>query len=87
MTSLEKSSYKLYGNYKTRPDAVNKCFTVARERGIKIFAIHRGGMCLASNDLNRYKTFGKANDCRDSKGAYSAKDVYLILQPQCNIHK
>ena len=81
MTILDGLDFRLNGIYTTRPDAINTCFTVARERGHRIFAIVHGGKCLASNDLNRYKRYGKANNCRNFKGGFWSNDVYLILQP------
>ena len=81
MAKLEGLDAKISGKYRTRSDAINKCFMVARKRGCKIFALFEQGMCLASNDLNTYKYHGKSKWCKNSKGSFRAKDVYLILRP------
>ena len=82
MANLEGLDARLNGNYETRSDAINKCFMAARKRGCKIFALLRQGICLASNDLNRYRYYGpeKSANCK-RKGYLMAKDVYLILRP------
>merc|ERR1712072_366043 len=81
---IDGSDARIRGNYRARSDAINKCYAVARERGMRIFALQDGGWCAASKDLNGYKKYGKANHCRNMKGGGWANDVYLILNPKLN---
>jgi hypothetical protein len=79
---LDGSDARIQGNYQARTDSINKCFAVARERGMRIFAVQHGGWCAASKDLNGYKKYGKANNCANGKGGGLANDVYLISHPK-----
>ena len=75
---LDGSDRRLTGNYKARKDAINKCFQVARAKGMVIFAVQDGGWCAGAKTLNRYRKYGKATNCRNGKGGGWANDVYRI---------
>ena len=76
---LEGKYDTLDGDYKKRENAIEKCFQVAVKRGFKYFAVQNGGQCFASEDAGpRYSMYGKADTCRDGKGASWANDVYII---------
>ena len=44
---LEGTDPILDGDYKTREDAVNKCYQVAEKRGFQVFAVQNGGQCFS----------------------------------------
>ena len=46
-----------------------------------IFAVQNGGWCAAATNLNGYRKYGKANNCRNGKGGAWANDVYRITNP------
>ena len=48
---------------------------------MKVFAIKDTGMCGASKDMNGYKKYGKAGNCKNGVGAPWVNDVYRILHP------
>ena len=78
---MDGSDARILGNYQARKDAIKKCFEVAKERGMKIFAVQHGGWCAASKGLNGYQKYGKATNCANGKGGAWANDVYLITAP------
>ena len=43
-----------------------------------LFAVQHGGWCAGAKDLNGYKKYGKAGNCKDGKGGPSTNDVYQI---------
>ena len=43
-----------------------------------IFAVQNGGWCAAANTLARYRTYGKAGNCKNGKGGAWANNVYRI---------
>ena len=43
-----------------------------------IFAVQNGGWCAAANTLGRYRTYGKAGNCKNGKGGAWANNVYRI---------
>ena len=79
---LEGSDARLKGSYRNRKDAINKCYIVARERGMKVFALQNGGWCAGSKDLNGYKKYGRSKICKKWKGGPWTNDVYQILKPK-----
>ena len=66
------------GDYSLRKDPIKKCFCVAVEKGLTVFAIQDGGWCGAGNDLASAKKYGKSTACKDGKGGGWANDVYII---------
>ena len=78
---IEGSDPRIRGNYQRRGDAINKCFQVARQRKMVLFAVQNGGWCAASENLNGYKKYGKSGKCRNGKGGPWANDVYRIRNP------
>ena len=46
-----------------------------------IFAVQNGGWCAAANNMNGYRRYGKATNCRNGKGGAWANDVYRITSP------
>ena len=78
---IEGSDPRIRGNYQRRGDAINKCFQVARQRKMVLFAVQNGGWCAAAGNLNGYKKYGKSGKCRNGKGGPWANDVYRITNP------
>lgn len=78
MPIIEGSDSRLTGNYQQRADAVNKCYEVAKERGMKIFSVQHQGHCQADSTLDKYKKYGPSRACANGKGGPWANDVYLI---------
>ena len=46
-----------------------------------LFAVQHGGWCAGAKDLNGYKKYGKAGNCKDGKGGDLTNDVYQITNP------
>ena len=46
-----------------------------------IFAVQNGGWCAAAGNLNGYRKYGKAGNCKNGKGGPWANDVYRITNP------
>ena len=46
-----------------------------------IFAVQNGGWCAAANNMNGYRRYGKATNCKNGKGGPWANDVYRITSP------
>merc|ERR1712168_1679350 len=78
---IEGSDPRIRGNYVRRGDAINKCYQVARQRKMVIFAVQNGGWCAAAGNLNGYRKYGKASNCKNGKGGPWANDVYRITNP------
>ena len=78
---IEGSDPRIRGSYRGRADAINKCYQVARQRKMIIFAVQNGGWCAAATNLNGYRKYGKAANCRNGKGGAWANDVYRITNP------
>ena len=84
---IEGSDPRIEGDYKLRTNAIRKCYQVARQRHMVVFAIKDGGMCFASADLDGHQRHKKSKECRNrwSKGTSRAKNVYSItniIKPQ-----
>ena len=78
---IDGSDPRIRGNYQRRANAINKCYQVARERKMVLFAIQHGGWCAAAPNFNGYKRYGSSNKCRGGKGGPWANDVYRITNP------
>ena len=78
---LDGSDPRIRGNYQRRTNAINKCYQVARQRKMVLFAIQHGGWCAAAVNFNGFKKYGKSNKCRGGKGGPWANDVYRITNP------
>jgi hypothetical protein len=78
VTPQEGTDPTLDHNYYGRFDAINKCATVALNRGLKYFAIQHNGWCAASNDLIGAKRYGPAGNCSNGKGGGWANDLYQL---------
>ena len=76
---MEGTDPRLRGNYKTRKNAVEKCFEVASERGFQYFAIQDGGQCFGDKTAgSTYMKYGRGDGCRNGKGAAWRNDVYKV---------
>jgi len=78
MPIIEGTDDRLKDHYQYRADAINKCYAVAKERGMKIFALQHQGHCQADSTLDKYKKYGPSRACENGKGGPWANDVYLI---------
>ena len=67
-------------NYKSRKDAIEKCASVAKKRGYKVFAVQDGGMCLSSSTAHKtFHIYGTSRRCTSNgRGGDSANHVYVI---------
>lgn len=62
----------------TGPDAVLKCYHVARFKMYKAFGVQNGGECYSSVDAETsYDKYGVGSDCRDGTGSSTSNDVYM----------
>ena len=69
----------LYGAYRSRRDAIERCAAACMKRNYKAFAVQHGGWCACSPYGHKtYAKYGKSNKCRGGKGGPWANDVYLI---------
>merc|ERR1711962_1840309 len=78
---IDGSDARIRGNYRARADAINKCFQVAREKHMVLFAVQHQGWCAAAKNFLGYKKYGKSNACKNGKGGPWANDVYRITNP------
>lgn len=63
----------------TGPDAVLKCYQLARFKMYKAFGVQNGGECYSSVDADTtYDKYGAGSDCKDGTGSPSSNDVYFI---------
>ena len=82
--SLEGMSTVLDGKFKRRENAVEKCAEAARNFEFEIFAVARGGECLAGGgSLNgTFEMYGPSDNCQaDGEGGRrpAAMEVYEIV--------
>ncbi|KAI8521925.1 hypothetical protein Bbelb_016790 [Branchiostoma belcheri] len=79
----------LDGHYSDRQDALNKCYTVARALGMKIFALQNGGWCAGSPDENvNFKVYGPSTQCYiGGEGGPWSNHVYEIIDTDCDTEK
>ena len=82
---LDGADPSISDSYRTRSDAIEKCFRVARERGLVLFALQDGGWCVGADNLNGYKKYGSSDKCKNGKGGDLANDVYRITNPGIQI--
>ena len=78
--NLEGKSSFLNGHYKSRTNAIEKCFQAALKNDWEMFALQDGGQCFgSSNPALNYKKYGKSNTgCSNGKGGALLNEVYLI---------
>ncbi|XP_078664596.1 uncharacterized protein LOC144907424 [Branchiostoma floridae x Branchiostoma belcheri] len=76
--SLEGHDGVLLDDYKTRADAVEKCYQAARRNGYRVFGLQDGGLCGFSDVAHlTYQTYGRSSVCQvDGEGGVGAKEVY-----------
>merc|ERR1712048_53819 len=86
MPTLEGRDPRLDGEYQMRGDAISKCYQVALSRGYKYFGLQHSGRCLAGNDDEAFKKYGKSLDCKgEGKGGKWANDIYLVQEEDFNL--
>ena len=63
-----------------RPDAILRCGLTAAsaDEGYTVFAIHNGGECQASTDVNHLIIKGPDDLCVEGKGKSKSYDVYIF---------
>ena len=88
--TLENTDSRLDGGYQQRADAIEKCYNVAKDRGMKIFGLQHGGWCAGDFHMHSYDILGSpgqnngplsgypASQCANGKGGAWANDVYKI---------
>jgi len=78
--TMEYTDPRLDGaSYWGRADAITKCYNVAKDRGMKVFALQHNGWCAGSTDPNGFKRYGPSGACYgEGKGGPWANDVYTI---------
>merc|ERR1712020_577820 len=75
-------SFVLDGHYKTRKNAVQKCYKAALSLGMHIFAVQDGGQCFGSNvDASfPYQKNGPPTAClKNGEGGPMANEVYKTV--------
>ena len=76
---MEGTHEVLDGSFITRQKAIEKCGTLARMRGYRVFAIQDGGWCASGSTAHKtYKRYGTADNCVSGKGGANANDVYIM---------
>ncbi|KAI8494559.1 hypothetical protein Bbelb_277850 [Branchiostoma belcheri] len=77
--TLEGLDSRLEGSYRTRSNAVEKCYQAAKSRSFAVFAVQHGGQCYGSADgHNTYFKYGRSTACQAGDGGTWANDVYRI---------
>ncbi|CAH1787038.1 unnamed protein product [Owenia fusiformis] len=80
MIELEGTTDVLDGAYYQRENAINKCFTAARNEGLEYFALQDNGKCFGApfGDTS-YEMYGESEACdSNGMGGQWANDVYRI---------
>lgn len=81
LVSYEGQDPLLKDFYLLRKNAIEKCATVAKRRGYKVFALINGGKCLTgpkAHTVPVFKTF-RATGCKShGKGGYCNLHVYVV---------
>ena len=79
----------LDGHYRSRWNAIGKCFHTANNLGYSTFAVQDGGQCFSSNNArDTYNKYGSSTDCKkDGKGGPMANEVYAIKGRGYNLRK
>ena len=80
IATLEHQDSILDGDYKTRQDAIDKCYKATKKREFHVFAVQDGGMCSASGTAHQtFHQHGRSNTCEaGGKGGLGANQVYYI---------
>ena len=80
IATLEGQDSILDGDYKTRQNAIYKCYQATKKREFRVFAVQDGGMCSASGTAYQtFQQYGGSNACKaDGKGGLGANQVYCI---------
>ena len=70
------------GSWRSREDAIQKCFLGAKSLGYSVFAVQAGGWCASSATAkSTFTKYGKSNDCNSNgKGGTYASSVYEIIE-------
>ncbi|XP_035694513.1 uncharacterized protein LOC118428529, partial [Branchiostoma floridae] len=71
---------RLSGDYKSRPNALGKCYEVAKDRGFMVFGVQNGGQCFGTPIAGgTYRKYGPSTGCAgDGEGGGWANNVYRI---------
>ncbi|XP_066027384.1 uncharacterized protein [Pocillopora verrucosa] len=81
LVSYEGQDPLLKDFYQLRKNAIEKCATVAKRRGYKVFALINGGKCLTgpkAHTVPVFKTF-RAKGCEShGKGSFHNLHVYVV---------
>ena len=80
MPSIEHSHPILGRSYKSRKNAIHKCYELALSLGYTVFAIQDGGQCFSSSKAkDTYRKHGSSSECLEGgKGGPLANQVYEI---------
>ena len=93
--SLEGTHPILDGYFRSRENAVTKCYMADLNLGYKVFAVQNGGQCMGSPTAEMtYNRYGESAACLDcsncwedvdcqancGKGGWYANSVYQILR-------
>ena len=80
ITSIEGRHPALDGHYKSRQNAVQKCYQAAVHLGYSVFAVQDGGQCFSSIGAgHRLAKYGASVKCLgDGKGGPLANQVYTV---------
>lgn len=63
----------------TGPDAIDKCYNAAKQRGYKVFGFISGVECWSGLQAHTtYSIHGPSNGCKDGRGGTWAHDVYFV---------
>ena len=76
---MEEEDEILDGNYKSRSDAIHKCFVATRNQYDTVYAVSNGGSCqgFSNRSYRKYMKQGRSTKCaKDGKGGPGASQIY-----------
>lgn len=89
ISTLERQSSLLDGDYVTRTDPIQKCLNATLALGYDVFAVQNGGWCASdATARNTFQKYGISTACsHDGEGGPWANQVYEITYGNnCFIH-
>nr|XP_039248870.1 uncharacterized protein LOC120326615 [Styela clava] len=80
----DKNLKALYGPYRTRIGAIQRCAQYAKSKRYSVFAVQNGGWCATSTTAeDTFDKFGPSSSCKpNGKGGKWANQVYKLGRPK-----
>ena len=77
----------LNGQYRTRKNAIHRCYLAAFKLGYSVFALQDRGQCFSSKAAAKtYKKYGQSSNCGSEKtGGAFANQVYSMKEGNAKV--